>query len=328
MLTEFNKTAIRKTVSTINPGKTWEIDDNTVIKNKTLIFECDIPENTDDSLIIRVGHGKECYAATWTEITSTELRVYHKYAEVMCPVKDTHGLTIKGHIKLMIDVGRGKANITLIGNGSSYHRREINWAGRNGLVFAETEGGSIENVFATWWCRDYAKSIYLFGDSYFNMTAPARWPYYLCRDGYDNCFFTGYPGMRSDRGAIDAEISFQRGKPQIAVWCLGMNNPDSASYINADWLKATIDFLSLCKNNNILPIISTIPSTPTHNNRLKNEWVKNSGYRYIDFEKAVGADVDPEWYPGMLHEDKVHPAELGAQALYMQVLRDFPEITL
>ena len=42
--------------------------------------------------------------------------------------------------------------------------------------------------------------------------------------------------------------------------------------------------------------------------------------------RTVGADKDVWWYPEMLFTDKVHPATKGAEALYMQVLCDFPEI--
>ena len=40
------------------------------------------------------------------------------------------------------------------------------------------------------------------------------------------------------------------------------------------------------------------------------------------------SDKDKAWYEGMLHEDKVHPTPLGAQALYARVISDFPEITV
>ena len=67
---------------------------------------------------------------------------------------------------------------------------------------------------------------------------------------------------------------------------------------------------------------------PTVNNEAKNAWVKASGYRYIDFAKAVGADGTGAWYSGMLSGDNVHPTAKGAKALYTQVLIDLPEITI
>ena len=86
----------------------------------------------------------------------------------------------------------------------------------------------------------------------------------------------------------------------------------------------------------ITPILCTIPNvkggavddTDIVNMRLhnfKNDYVKASGYRYIDFYKAVGAD-DVNWYPNMLYSDGVHPDVLGAEAMYYQALVDFPEL--
>ena len=67
---------------------------------------------------------------------------------------------------------------------------------------------------------------------------------------------------------------------------------------------------------------------PTVNNEQKNAWVRASGYRYIDFAKAVGADENGVWYSGMLSNDNVHPSVTGAKALYTQVLVDLPEVAV
>jgi len=57
--------------------------------------------------------------------------------------------------------------------------------------------------------------------------------------------------------------------------------------------------------------------------------VKKSGYRYIDFSAAVGANDTPEtsaWTEGYLYTDGLHPTDLGAQVFYNQVIKDFPEL--
>ena len=105
-----------------------------------------------------------------------------------------------------------------------------------------------------------------------------------------------------------------------------MNNGDKTEDPNPGWLSSTEEFLALCKERGIIPILSTIPNTPKVYNEPKNRWVRASGYRYVDFNRAVGADKNPAWYPGMLCKDEVHPDIKGAEALYAQVLVDFPEI--
>ena len=132
--------------------------------------------------------------------------------------------------------------------------------------------------------------------------------------------------MNTQSGLADFKIAVQRGAPKFCLWCLGMNNGDKTEEPNPDWLASTEEFLAICKEKKITPILSTIPSTPVVNNDYKNEWVRNSGYRYIDFNRAVGAHIDKAWYPNMLYTDNVHPARAGAEALYSQVIIDFPEI--
>ena len=106
-----------------------------------------------------------------------------------------------------------------------------------------------------------------------------------------------------------------------------MNDGDVNTAVNTSYLKCVLEFIAICESNGITPILSTIPCTPTVNNYYKNEWVKKSEYRYIDFARAVGGEtIGSTWFPGMLHTDNVHPAELGAKALYSQFIADFPEI--
>ena len=106
-----------------------------------------------------------------------------------------------------------------------------------------------------------------------------------------------------------------------------MNNRDESDEVpNAAWLAATEEFIALCEEKGITPVLSTIPRIPTRNNVAKNAWVRASGYRYVDFNFAVGAHEDVAWYPEMLSADGVHPDVKGGAALYEQVLTDFPEI--
>lgn len=72
-------------------------------------------------------------------------------------------------------------------------------------------------------------------------------------------------------------------------------------------------------------ILATVPSVPKIDNTGKNKIVRESGYRYIDFDEAV-SDGHGNWKAGMLSKDGVHPSKSGAKAMAEQVLIDFPEI--
>ena len=49
-------------------GERLEIDDNTVMNNKRLVFSCDLGNGFSEGAMLKVGHGEDCYAATWVEL--------------------------------------------------------------------------------------------------------------------------------------------------------------------------------------------------------------------------------------------------------------------
>ena len=82
------------------------------------------------------------------------------------------------------------------------------------------------------------------------------------------------------------------------------------------------------ENLEIQLVLATIPTVPTINNEYKNDYVRNSGYRYIDFANAVGAQADGTWFSGMLSDDGIHPTDNGAKALFGEAIIDLPELTI
>ena len=120
--------------------------------------------------------------------------------------------------------------------------------------------------------------------------------------------------------------ALNHGTPKYMIWCIGMNNGDSSSAINSTWKTYTELAISECEKRGIIPILATIPCTPTVNNTFKNTYIKSSGYRYIDFAESVGAEeAESTWIEGCLSSDNVHPTETGARLLYCRALQDFPE---
>ena len=265
-----------------------------------------------------------------------------------------HGIQIKDFLKVVIDVDvlSGGAMITLMSSGGIYSLpKRFSFTGWNGSPFARVEQATLTNCKLSFGCDNYAKKIWFFGASYLGITSADRWPYYLYRNGYGNVMIAGFGGMGAKRGMEELRLALTRGVPEYVVWCLGGNNADSRNStpidsewlssmsdnfnfsdsvnvkeINSEWLVSTLEFLNLCKEYGIKPVLATIPSNPIVKHDYKNEWVRKSGIRYIDFAASVGADKDINWYPEMMFTDRVHPTVLGAQAMYMQVLSDFPEV--
>ncbi len=314
--------------SELIPGSSLKIASNTIIKNKHLVAKMELDSIGDG--VIRIGHGYTEYAATYIEIDKENLKVVKYYtSENIVEQKYVHGLNIKDFLTVNIDVGAGYANIQIMtSSGFMYTVKNVSWDGRQGSPHVEAVSNvTLKNVSLKWNCDDYSSKVWMVGDSYFNVSDPSRWPSHLLQSGYTDNLMMGYPGMASSKGIAEFEAALHYGTPVYAFWCMGMNDMDGDNSINSNWLSATERFIELCEARGIEVILSTIPSTPTRNNRMKNEWVRNSGYRYVDFDKAVVANQNTgEWYFGMLYKDNVHPAKSGAQALYMQVLIDFPEI--
>jgi hypothetical protein len=234
----------------------------------------------------------------------------------------THGLTISNNLAIRID---NKKTI-VISSGKSYTVEAPFVLTTLSHPMIDIWGGA-DNLSLSIGCKDYSNPVWMFGDSYFTPDT-CRWIYYLHQDGYgDNCLVDAYAGERSEYAIQSFKTSIIYGTPKYAVWCLGMNDGDVGGVVNPMWMDAMNEFLFMCESNNIVPILATIPNTPTVDNRYKNAWVKSSGYRYIDFAQSVQDEDNNTWYDGLLYSDNVHPTVEGAITLYNRFLCDFPEVT-
>lgn len=247
------------------------------------------------------------------------------------PVTVAHGLTLSDNIQIIWEMSAvATCKITLISDGNLFSHEFQNFVRQTiGTPFVLSVGTVLTSCKLTWTCTDLCKAIWMFGDSYFAYS-DARWTYYLHQYGYDqNCLLDGFPGEGGVNGRVAFNNLLQYGTPKVAVWCLGMNDTtDSESAPATNWVTNRDLFLQYCQNNNVTPIFGTIPTVPSINHEQKNAWIRSSGYRYIDFAKAVGSNANGVWYSGMLSSDNVHPTAQGARALFAQVLIDFPEIML
>ena len=313
------------TADTLASGSNLKIaGSNSIKKNKVYHFRANIDSNFDT---VYLGHGEGEYSL-YFRITNTEL-AFMTNGSVGTSL--AHGLTLDTYIDVLLIVGNKNLGTIIINTlGGTYTRTVQVVNGYKGEVFMRPSGCSLTNAYVGFSCSDFRQPIWMFGDSYFTHTSNNRWPYWLVEWGFDRCLLNAFPGENSTE-AMATFISFvpSCGVPRYAVWCLGMNDPDGSSSINASW-KATVEqFILICEQNGITPILATIPNVPNYSNYYKNQYVRESGYRYIDFAKAVGAEeVGSHWYDGALSTDNVHPSEIGARILCLQAIEDVPELTL
>ena len=101
-----------------------------------------------------------------------------------------------------------------------------------------------------------------------------------------------------------------------------MNDHDSSSAINTDWMETAEAIEALCEAHGIELIYATIPqvTNTSYNNAYKNAYIRTSGHRYVDLADAV------DGVTGWLSDDGVHPSALGGRLLAAAVISGLPEI--
>lgn len=152
----------------------------------------------------------------------------------------------------------------------------------------------------------------------------------------------GHSGAKSlNEGWKAFQNMLQYGRPKHLIWSLGMNdlddetgfadNPESGT-ISEKWAAGINIVSGLCKQFGVTLVLTTIPSAYLRNHEYKNKWIRESGYLYIDFAKAVNAHIDDDgfgvWDEGLRENETkgLHPSRLGARLLWCQVMIDFPQI--
>lgn len=242
-----------------------------------------------------------------------------------------HGLTIANTISVRIVQTAEAPNtftVYVTSNGVNADPITITWAMTTvGSPTMTSVGSTLSSCRFSFAPADINKKTALFGDSYMSF-GNSRWIGQLKNCGYiGNVLLNQYSG-ESAAQAVPALLNIiDKAGFRFVVWGIGMNDgTDGANSYSTFWKNAIDVVITACLSRGITPILCTIPSIPSSSNEKKNEWIRSSGYRYIDFAKAVGAQADGTWYTGMLSSDSTHPSETGAIALCSRALADCPEL--
>ena len=279
--------------------------------------------STFDSITIQL----DAYSPNCIVVDKTNVTLKSRFMEdVILP----HGIDISGHImfnaicsdpnNISVSISSNGVQNTVTGAFSVTAYEKFHLINGN---------SALTNCIFTFGCNGINSNIWAIGDSYFGATNPARWVYWMFKNGFNkNTLFCGSTGSGENEAEIWINSLFNQGTPKMLVWAHGMNYASDGTDAPASgWLNETEKLIKKCTDLGVEIILCTIPSVPSKNHEQKNLWVRNSGYRYIDFAKAVGADASGTWYTGMLSSDNVHPSESGAIALYNMALASVPEFT-
>lgn len=328
------KTSLSECFDTFRGDYTEEIKLNSVIcsasSNVEYAFNANIANWASNSVLTFSLYGGNVTPVKF-EITDTEIVLTDYNYNNPITTTVSHGLAISNNIQLHIKQVRNTVfELALVSDGVEYTHEFSTAKQYNTYPAIKATNVTLTDCSFSWGSRDVSKTTWCFGDSYFGANDPSRWVYYLIRDGYyESHLFSNYGGANSvgERESLEALLTI--AKPKRIFWALGMNDgSDSDSTPVALWKNAIDWLIPLCEAHEIELVLATIPSVPAINHEAKNAFVRASGYQYVDFAKAVGAQSDGTWFSGMLSGDNVHPTAKGALALYNRVLSDFQQITI
>lgn len=268
-----------------------------------------------------IGKGDCRFYSSFVQVTCDSLFVFIQTDSLRQELRQRHDLRLDSSLKIEIRQHIDSADIRLTSGTRSFRVRS-RFAGM-GSPFVRSEGSDIQVSDFSFSSQQYVSKVWIFGDSYVCCSNPASWAYWIYRQGYD-FLSDGHPGGKSCDSYDFLRTALSVNKPEYLIWCLGMNDGRDKLLPNATWLIYRKRVEALCTENGITLIYGIVPTCPMVFNGHKNEHIRKSGYRFIDFEQAL-FDRHGKWKAGYC-ADNLHPTEEGAKAMAEQFLKDFPEI--
>lgn len=310
---------VRGEKASLKSGEMLTLPDFPFFIKKGLCMNFHARIKTFDKIYIGKGYGK--FRGDWLEITETAIT--HQHFELQDTNRSTHlhGLSIVNDIDVSMTCdNNGFIHIVLQSDGNTFKTRMGTWGYEaNYEPFVRSDGSSLYDIVLSADNADFCKPVWVCGDSYV-VVAYNRWPGCLKDMGYFDFLLNGLAGEQSPMAVADLKRMLNYGKPQYLLWCMGMNDTDE------QFISCLEEVISLCDSLKITLVCSTIPTVPVRSRENITSYVRNRGFSYVDFYKAVETDETGAWHEGYLHSDNLHPTALGAQAQARQVLLDFPEI--
>lgn len=302
--------------------------------NKVISLTTDIVGNFVGLIF---GIGKKVYAGAYIEITPTKLLFKTRTSIENIILNAEHNLSITDFISVYISIDRSNNAVVKLFNGkTTYTSEKISGvlASGYGNIFIETQN-KLQNITIAASSKNYNSPVWYIGDSYISTISNSRWGYHLVNTFGIDQMILGYPGSGAEPMYNIFERTLSYGFPKIAVWCIGMNNPDDNNNINKTWKTYTDKFISKCNELNITPILQLIPnvrggSTDDTNidgvrlHNYKNEYIKSLGYKYIDVPTLVKVDEHGNWRDGWLSSDYIHPTVVSAPILAKYIIDNTP----
>ena len=209
-----------------------------------------------------------------------------------------------------------------------------------GVPFVSLKLGSIEivNIYETTDYTPHAKAL-IYGDSFIEgstmcppenglqnrycallQSAISVKDFVIVGRGGEELYYNAY---------LDFCKQIEIFQPSYVVIALGTNNSNFPTY--KKMLGMFIEQVERYGGKPILVTVTSVRISGTDNYRKEfrdaaNDYVRTSGYRYVDISAAVSTSGDGNWKDGYVMPDGIHPSVLGHQAIYEAFCNEVPEI--
>ncbi len=276
---------------------------------------------------VALGRGYGRYNGGWIRLTEDSMWVLSYHSKEELKAAFAHRLLLEGKTRIVMHTDLDSTSIVLENASGTFSTPNLAFVFQ-GKPFVHNISAEEDLLsFVSLSSPTLNEDLWLFGDSYLSCTTDYRWLYYPYHMGGKNWMAEHLSGGGS-RELLDClKEDLKLRRPKIAVWTLGMNDgTDSKDGIPQVWTECVQAFIGLCRENDIEPVLATIPTVPGRNHEQKNAFVRSSGLRFIDFAEAVGADASGNWLPGLIYQDNVHPNQQGAKTLADRAMKDLPEL--
>ena len=248
---------------------------------------------------IAIGLSYMGFYGWWIEITSTDISA-HSGSSGTTIWTESHGLNLTTNTIIIISVDNpnGSQFVKIINNEGDVYEKNISFSGQGEPFLRNLNASNTISAVIKFFPRDITQKIWMFGDSYFTTSSPARWPYYLFQSGYKSFLMSSQGGDSATQAIQSFNNLLATGvKPSFAIWYIGMNGGrDASDGPNQNWLSLTNQFLTTCDEYGITPVLVTIPTCPSETHIKMNAWIKASGRRYIDCAKMVESEIEGNYY--------------------------------
>lgn len=327
-------------IRTISVNEDVYVDSDTLVavvsleqKNSMLVLGRE-PDNTTlkvaNEAFIDFSNGKMGFYKC--ALPQSDYREVYVATNIDFEIKENHQYTIRFikenglHLKLII-TDDFTGNSTLISAETTF--AGVGWGKRK----LECVKGLVNLIdFYNLSTQPYESKVLIIGDSFIEGNSLGnnknkRYSKLIKDDLKGSVFINGQGGATASNGLLWLK-SYLMGlvHPQYAIVAFGMNDRDFET-----WKSNTLKIIDMLEKNNIKCILVTItPSGAEVANEIHmqmNDFIRESGYMYIDAAKACSVDNDGLTFDESLFMgDKVHPTEEAHRLIYERAKRDIPDI--